>query len=53
MENIEKLIYIICVHEAASALANLSSPGLIQGREHWEEIEGYMSNLRSFGTTLE
>ena len=45
--SINKLIYLICIHESQSALANQAGPGLIQGREHWIEIETYLITLKA------
>jgi hypothetical protein len=38
VETINKLIYLICVHECRNALTHEVSPSLIQGREQWSEI---------------
>ena len=49
VETLHKLTYLICVHEASGALKDSHAPQLIQGREHWAELAGHVSSLKSLG----
>ena len=49
LHSINKLIYLICQNEAASALANQITPQFLQSREQWTELAQYIKSLKAIG----
>ena len=47
LETVNKLIYIICIHEASSALSNMIQPSIVQGREHWTQLATHITTIKS------